>query len=296
MNYYKILEIEPTSSIEEIKKAYHRLSLKFHPDKTRNDKTLVHQFQQITEAYKTLSDEESRKKHDQNIYIDAQISSNTLVPSSSSNEMILSQLLSLMQLNNSSATSVATITSLIQTKPAPIVRTLSITMENVWSGCKKPIIIERWVVQEDSVKTIETVTLYVDIFQGIDDNEIILLQNQGHVVSETCKGDVKVFVHVENSTLFQRQGLDLLFHKTIRLEEALCGFEFTLTHLNSKTYTIRNLEGNIISPGFKKQIDSMGLKRVDMHGHLFIVFDVVFPKTMSVKVVRMLKKLFSVVE
>jgi len=55
-NYYAILQVEPSASTAEIKKAYRRLALKFHPDKTNNDTYAAAQFAEIKEAYEVLTD------------------------------------------------------------------------------------------------------------------------------------------------------------------------------------------------------------------------------------------------
>ena len=63
-DYYKTLGIDKTATAEEIKKAYRKLALKYHPDKTKGDKTLEDKFKTISEAYAVLSDPEKRKQYD----------------------------------------------------------------------------------------------------------------------------------------------------------------------------------------------------------------------------------------
>lgn len=64
-DYYKILGVEKTATAEQIKKAYRKLAVKYHPDKNPNDKAAEDKFKEINEAYEVLSDEEKRKKYDQ---------------------------------------------------------------------------------------------------------------------------------------------------------------------------------------------------------------------------------------
>lgn len=65
MNYYKVLGINRNATIKEIKKAYHKLALKWHPDKNKNNiETANKKFREITEAYDTLSNETKRRNYD----------------------------------------------------------------------------------------------------------------------------------------------------------------------------------------------------------------------------------------
>jgi curved DNA-binding protein len=64
-DYYKVLGVDKTATPEEIKKAFRRLALKYHPDKTKGDKTAEEKFKDINEANEVLSDPEKRKKYDQ---------------------------------------------------------------------------------------------------------------------------------------------------------------------------------------------------------------------------------------
>ena len=63
-DYYKILGVQKTASGEEIKKAYRKLAMKYHPDHTKGDKGAEEKFKKISEAYAVLSDKEKRKEYD----------------------------------------------------------------------------------------------------------------------------------------------------------------------------------------------------------------------------------------
>jgi curved DNA-binding protein len=64
-NYYEILGVSKTATPEEIKKAYRKLALKYHPDKASGDKAAEEKFKDINEANEVLSDPKKRKKYDQ---------------------------------------------------------------------------------------------------------------------------------------------------------------------------------------------------------------------------------------
>lgn len=61
MDYYKVLGVDKNASKEDIKKAFHKLAHKYHPDKKGGDEK---KFKEINEAYQTLSDEEKRSQYD----------------------------------------------------------------------------------------------------------------------------------------------------------------------------------------------------------------------------------------
>ncbi len=64
MDYYKILGVDKTADSAAIKKAYRKLAMKYHPDKTAGDKAAEEKFKQANEAYAVLSDPEKRKEYD----------------------------------------------------------------------------------------------------------------------------------------------------------------------------------------------------------------------------------------
>lgn len=66
-DYYYFLGISPDASEEDIKKAYRKLSLKYHPDKNDNDDFFAARFREIQEAYEILSDSGRRRTYDQNL-------------------------------------------------------------------------------------------------------------------------------------------------------------------------------------------------------------------------------------
>jgi curved DNA-binding protein CbpA len=65
VNLYQILNVQPTASQEEIKKAYRRLAMKHHPDRNHGNKEASTEMQDIQRAYDVLGDPERRKRYDE---------------------------------------------------------------------------------------------------------------------------------------------------------------------------------------------------------------------------------------
>jgi curved DNA-binding protein len=63
-DYYKILGVNKAASDSEIKKAYRKLAMKYHPDHSKGDKSAEETFKKISEAYAVLSDKEKRQQYD----------------------------------------------------------------------------------------------------------------------------------------------------------------------------------------------------------------------------------------
>ena len=64
-DYYEVLEVTKTASYEEIKKAYRKKAIQFHPDKNPGDKAAEEKFKEAAEAYEILSNEDKRRRYDQ---------------------------------------------------------------------------------------------------------------------------------------------------------------------------------------------------------------------------------------
>jgi molecular chaperone DnaJ len=64
-DYYQVLDVPRTASEADIKKAYRRLAMKFHPDRNPDDHEATDKFKEVKEAYEVLTDAQKRAAYDQ---------------------------------------------------------------------------------------------------------------------------------------------------------------------------------------------------------------------------------------
>jgi len=290
-NYYNILGVNENSTKDEIKRAYRSLQMKYHPDKNPGNIEAINMTQKINEAYETLSDNEKKTEYDM-MRNNPFMRMNSNGPFNNSDEIPVSDIFNMLFSANPFAMpgmpgpkihifhgGQMNINQAVK-KPIPIIKSLQITMDQVYNGACLPMEIERWIL-ENGIKLFEKETIYVGIPKGIDDNEMIILRDKGNIISANCKGDVKLTIMVQNNTLFRRVGLDLILEKNITLKEALCGFSFELKYIDGKSYTLNNNKGSIVPPEYKKIYTGMGLKRGEHSGNMIINFHIDFPDKLT---------------
>lgn len=322
---YEILGIDKSASDQDIKRAYRSLSLKYHPDRNSSAEA-AHKMREINEAYDVLGDAQKRTQFDMQ---SEGLRRGGGFPFRPPGEMDTNNPLDIFQMffpgmfqasggaggpemtffhmdpflhggggggggihmdHNFPTGGPPFMSSGGMSRPPPIQRQLTLTLEQAYVGCTLPLEIERWIMH-GLVKVKEMETVYVDIPAGIDDSEMITLVDKGNVFHDHCKGVVKVNIHVDNTTPFRRQGLNLIYSKTLSLKEALCGFSFELKHLNGKTLAMNNTQNvTLIKPHLQKMVPGLGMTRDKNVGSLIIEFDVKFPDTLTPEQIEALRQ------
>jgi DnaJ-class molecular chaperone len=278
---YSILEISKDASEQDIKKAYRKLTLQYHPDRNSSSDA-DEKIRKINEAYEVLGDKEKRMLYDsganqsgfpfgafhfsQNQGVDIfNMFFNGGIPQQPSFYMF----------RNGVPQPI---------KPSPILQTLSLTLEQSFKGCSVEIKIDRNVSVGTSV-SYETETFNVSIPAGIDQEQFIM-QEKGNVC-ENSKGDVVITIHIENNPPFSRRGLDLIYSKTLTLKESLCGFSFVINHPTGESIVIE--EKTITKPSSKKVLPEMGMRKDGQQfGNLIIEFSIEFPESLTSKQIELL--------
>ena len=334
-NLYEVLGVTESASQEEIKKAYRKLSLQYHPDRNNNSPESTTKFQSISAAYEVIGDDDKRRQYDlqskmpfgngmqfnggggmpfaHGMPFNGGMSFNmgaggggipTFFTTSDMN-IDPSEILNFFSNNIFGGgggggggggvrmgPNIFSMENLKQklAKPTPIIITETITLSKAYTGYNMPIEITRWIL-ENNVKREETETIYLPIPAGIDNNEIIILREKGNVLNENNKGDLKVFIKIQNDTEFERNGLDLILNKTISLKDALCGFVFDMNYVDGRVFKINNTGGNVITNNYNKVLAGMGMKREEHVGNLVINFTVTFPERLSAEQIEALQKI-----
>ncbi|EFJ11191.1 hypothetical protein SELMODRAFT_118063 [Selaginella moellendorffii] len=126
--------------------------------------------------------------------------------------------------------------------------------------------------------------LEVHVEKGMMHNQKITFQGEADEAPDTITGDIVFVIQVKDHPKFKRRGDDLFYEHTLTLTEALCGFQFILTHLDGRSLLVKSTPGEIIKPDQFKGIDDEGMphyQRPFMKGRLFIQFHVDFPDSGS---------------
>lgn len=289
-NHYQALGVSENASESEIKKAYRGLSLKYHPDKNSSTEAQA-KMHEINDAYSVLGDKDKKQQYDNqrtfqggggmphgDIHAEFGDINNIFRNIFSQNGMHSGfpghfQQSNVRVFRNGQAVNVSA-------RPNNITKTIHIGLEQSYQGMNVPIEIERTVTRNNQ-KEMEKETIYVEFPQGIDSNERVTLKGKGNILNEQAS-DVVITVQIQPHTMFQRQGMDLIYNKEISMKEALCGFVLEFPHLSSKKLTL-NTKNNpyIITPGYKHIAREYGMIRKNIRGNLYIVFTIKFPSQLD---------------
>ena len=317
---YNILGVEKNATQDEIKKKYRKLSLLHHPDKNPGNSAAEEKFKVINSAYDTLGDEEKRKIYDMernNPFMSRGRSSGNTNPMDDIFKMFFKgnvipgmhqnmgqnmhqNMGQNMHQNMGGIPGMSPNIRIFRNgqsvdvnnlhKPLPIIKNLVISLEQAYIGEQMPVQIERWLF-EDGIRKCENETLYIPIMKGIDDKEIIILRDKGNILDNNLKGDVKIVINIQNTSIFKREGLNLFLIKDISLKDSLCGFKFLINHINGKQLRFNSDSGVPTKDGQIKMIPGFGMERENTKGNLGIKFNIIYPEKLSTDQINKLQEI-----
>ncbi len=228
-DYYKVLGVSRKTSKAEIKKAYRKLAMKYHPDKNKDNKEAEEKFKEISEAYAVLSNDEKRKQYDQigaegfsRRYSQEDIFRNSDIGSifqefGFGDRFFGNDLLS--NLFNS------------RSSPQNAEAELLVSLEDVVKGSTKRV----------SFKTTEGLeNLNIKIPVGIEAGKKLRLKGKGplHPVSGQ-RGDLFCKIIIESHPRFQRKGNDLVHETEVNISTLVLGGKIRITTLEGKTIELK---------------------------------------------------------
>jgi len=309
-NLYNTLGVAKDASPEEIKKSYRTLSLKYHPDRN-TDPSATDLYKEINEAYEILSDPQKRQQYDMG-GMDFVGHPGGGGPGSDMND--INQLFNMMFGGGAGMPGMGMPFGggmgdmpeihifhggmggggrfrQQMMKPQALQKTVQITLEQLYNGDTIPFEYECWTIQ-NGMRITEFKTIQITIPRGIQENERMVLAQQGNSAGENNTGDLMITFDVQKHNLFDRVGMDLIFHKKISLKDALCGFSFDIRHLNDKVLHMNNTTNySIIRPNYRKHIPNLGIVRNGQTGSLIIEFDIEFPESLTPETIQSLREL-----
>lgn len=300
MEYYQILGVAKTATADEIKKAYRKLALKYHPDKNPDDKAAEEKFKEISEAYAVLSDPEKRQQYDtfgsagfRQRYSQEDIFRN----------FDLNDILRQFGFGGGfrgaggfhttggfrSAGGGSPFDNIFgqggqrggcgggcgsqPVKGNDLTYEMTVSLEEVLHGAEKTISLRQ---------NGQTQNVSVKIPKGIEDGKRLRLSGKGaHSSSGGPAGDLYLKIHVAEHPVFQRVDDDLVVEHRIPFSEACLGTTLEVATLDGKKFNVKVPAG--VQQEAKLRIKGHGLPAgpIGHRGDLLVKIAVRIPKTLT---------------
>jgi len=297
--YYDILGVSPDASDSDIKKAYRKLALQYHPDKNPGAED---KFKEITQAYEVLSDPKKRETYDQFGEKGPEMGMG--------GDDIFSAFFGGGGQRRQR-----------ERKGKDLVHQLKVSLEDLYKGKTSKLALQKTVIcpecqgaggKKESVKqckdcggqgaTIklrqigpgmvqqiqqqcstcngegeiidakdrckrckgkkteqERKVLEVHVDKGMKGGKKIVFTGEGDQMPGVTPGDVVIILEEKSHEIFERKGSNLLMKKKINLVTALTGGQFTITHLDNRVLSIKIQPGEVIKQNDVKVIENEGM-------------------------------------
>lgn len=328
--YYKVLGVPRDATDAQLKKAYRKLALKWHPDKNAdNREAAAEKFKEIGEAYAVLSDSEKRAVYDKfgkeglsgapaagaggggaggfsaGGFDNARASQifeqffGTANPFEAYFEGSSGGFGSMGGMGGMfggfGGMGAGAGMSKGPRKGAKVQTQLLCSLEELYNGCSKRLKVTRKRLNEDGRTTrMDEKILEINVKPGWKKGTTITFPNEGDEAPGVVPADLAFVIGEKSHARFSREGNNLVYTARITLAQALTDCTITVRTLDNRTLSIPCNE--IIKPGYTKAVRGEGMpisKAPGTNGDLLIKFDIVFPDYLSESKKRQLASLLS---
>lgn len=292
-DYYLILQISRSATNEEVKTAFRRLSLQYHPDKN-TEEGADEMFAAVCEAFDALDSPKRRAIYDQFGYMGLRSGA----PASGSNGFTPGYIFSgdcnkvfrdFFGGDNPFSDLLAHLdefklkgpdqprTRLVQ-EPA-VQEDLYITLEEAFSGCVKKMKISRKIMNDDGyTTTTRDKILSIIVKKGWKEGTVVTFAKDWDQGPNHIPADVVFIIKYKKHSRFKREGNDLVHTANISLANALAGCIIEIQTLDGRSLNIRI--NDIVHPTYEKRVAGEGMpltKDPNMRGDLILRFAIQYP-------------------
>ena len=298
-DYYKILGVHKSASDDDIKKAYRKLAMKYHPDHTKGDKAAEEKFKKISEAYAVLSDKKKRKEYDtfgaegfrqrfsqedifrgfdfSDIFSDLGFGGNFFSGRGRGRG-------GGMRFNFGGGSPFGSqAQQQTSMKGSDLVYELPLTLKEIATGTEKTISLKHQAGTEK---------ITVKIPKGMITGKKLRLAGKGSPSPVGgAPGDLFIQAKVINDPVYRAENYDLYMNHELKLSEAVLGTRISVPTLDGKELSLKIPPGT--KPGTKMRMSGHGLPQMKSNkkGDLYVKIQVSLPKKLSDQQRKLIEKL-----
>jgi len=306
MEYYETLGVAKDSTPAEIKKAYRKLALKFHPDKNKGDKGAETKFKGISEAYAVLSDAEKKQQYDRYGSTDfhQRYSQEDIFRGFDLND-ILNQFgfggqgqSANVRSNMGGGNSFNSFFNQGRSggcggggchsapeKGQDMTYQITVTLDEILNGAERTISLRKnGAPQNVSVK----------IPKGIEEGKKLRLQGKGGASKNGGPaGDLFLKVEIASDPNFAREGEDLTIQKLISFSEACFGTKLEIESLEGKKFMVKVAAGTVHDSRLRIRGYGLPSGPLGERGDLYVKIGVKVPTELTEEQIEVVEKLQS---
>tara|TARA_A100001011_G_scaffold164606_1_gene173229 strand:+ start:466 stop:1293 length:828 start_codon:yes stop_codon:yes gene_type:complete len=260
MDPYQTLGVDQSASDQQIKAAFRKLAVQYHPDRGGDED----KFKEINEAYDKIKTQEKRQQYEASKRFGGDgFNFNFTQGDPFDMQDMFTQFFGEGFANSRRSR---------RPHNKPIQIAIECTLEDVYYGSKKEIQIDQ-----------TGKTMVIDIPQGIDNGQTIRYKGLGmNQIKNAPAGDLLCKIKVKNHPIFYRQKLDLHTEQTVNCFQAILGTKIIFEHIDSKKITLKIPPGT--QPGTTMRIPEHGMTGMNRRtGHLYVHVNVAIPTNLKEK-------------